>query len=176
MDGFSQSTRHSRPVKRRSLSIKLHHHLPPSIAPKSPSCPDATKCMSGSFPLDSNDNPVDQGIWQSENGGASWTQISDSGIINCGDVSGCGVEQGFYNLALLAVPNGAATDLYAGAINLYKCSISSLNPTCATTPFLNLTHVYGCDPARRARPRSSRPARPRLYDSKFRFRPDVFRQ
>src|ERR1700691_4782247 len=43
---------------------------------------------------DSNNNPVDQGIWQSENGGASWTQISDSGIINCADVSGCGVEQG----------------------------------------------------------------------------------
>jgi hypothetical protein len=96
--------------------------------------------------LGSSDNPVDQGIWQSENGGASWTQISDSGIINCGDFSGCGVEQGFYNLALLAVPNGSATDLYAGAINLYKCSISSINPTCATTPFMNLTHVYGCDP------------------------------
>ncbi len=96
--------------------------------------------------LDSNDNPVDQGIWQSENAGTSWTQINDSGVTNCGDVSGCGVEQGFYNLALLAVPNGTATDLYAGAINLYKCSISSLNPTCATTPFLNLTHVYGCDP------------------------------
>ena len=96
--------------------------------------------------LDSNDNPVDQGIWQTKNSGASWTQISDSGITNCGDVSGCGVEQGFYNLALSAVPNGTATDLYAGAINLYKCSISSLNPTCATTPFLNLTHVYGCDP------------------------------
>ncbi|MFZ0318827.1 MAG: hypothetical protein WAL56_06850 [Candidatus Sulfotelmatobacter sp.] len=96
--------------------------------------------------LGSGDSPVDQGIWQSENGGASWTQISDSGIINCGDFSGCGVEQGFYNLALLAVPNGSATDLYAGAINLYKCSISSINPTCSTTPFMNLTHVYGCDP------------------------------
>ena len=96
--------------------------------------------------LSSGDTPVDQGIWQSENGGDSWTQISDGGIINCGDFSGCGVEQGFYNLALLAVPNGSATDLYAGAINLYKCSISSINPTCATTPFLNLTHVYGCDP------------------------------
>jgi hypothetical protein len=70
--------------------------------------------------LDSNNNPADQGIWQSENSGASWTQISDSGIIKCGDFDGCGVEQGFYNLALLAVPNGAsATDLYAGAINLY---------------------------------------------------------
>jgi hypothetical protein len=97
--------------------------------------------------LDSNDNPVDQGIWQSENGGASWTQISDSGVLDCGDSNGCGVEQGFYNLDLLAVANGAsATDLYAGAINLYKCSINSSNPTCASTPFMNLTHVYGCDP------------------------------
>ena len=97
--------------------------------------------------LDSSNNPVDQGIWQSTNSGASWTQINDSGIINCGDSNGCGVEQGYYNLDLLAVPNGsAATDLYAGAINLYKCSISSINPTCASTPFMNLTHAYGCDP------------------------------
>jgi hypothetical protein len=96
---------------------------------------------------DSNNNPVDQGIWQSQNSGASWVQISDNGIINCGDFNGCGVEQGFYNLALSAVPNGAfATDLYAGAINLYKCSISSINQTCFSAPFLNLTHVYGCDP------------------------------
>jgi len=104
---------------------------------------------------DINGNPVDQGIWQSFNGGASWNQINDSGIINCGDNSGCGVEQGFYDLALLAVPdcpNGALTcfgnptDLYAGAINLYKCEITSLNPTCANAPFMNLTHVYGCDP------------------------------
>jgi hypothetical protein len=40
--------------------------------------------------LDVNNNPVDQGIWQSENGGVSWTQISDSGIINCSDIEGCG--------------------------------------------------------------------------------------
>ena len=58
--------------------------------------------------LDSNNNPVDQGIWQSENSGAAWVQISDSGIINCGDPIGCGVDQGFYNLALLALPNGSA--------------------------------------------------------------------
>ncbi len=96
--------------------------------------------------LDSGNNPVDQGIWQSENGGASWTAISDSGITNCGDGNGCGVTQGFYNLELLAVPNGSATDLYAGAINLYKCSISSINPTCTSAQFLNLTHVYGCPP------------------------------
>jgi len=97
--------------------------------------------------LSSSGSAVDQGIWQSINGGASWTPISDSGIIDCSDEAGCGVEQGFYNLELLAVPNGAAaTDLYAGAINLYKCSINSSNPTCSGTSFLNLTHVYGCDP------------------------------
>jgi hypothetical protein len=97
--------------------------------------------------LDTNGNPVDQGIWQSINGGASWLPINDSGIINCGDFSGCGVEQGFYNLELLAIPNGtSATDLYAGAINLYKCSISSINSNCSATPFMNLTHAYGCDP------------------------------
>jgi len=96
---------------------------------------------------DANDDPVDQGIWLTTNSGASWTQIDDSGIVNCGDANGCGVQQGFFNLALLALPDGAiATDLYAGAINLYKCSITSINPTCANAPFLNLTHVYGCDP------------------------------
>jgi hypothetical protein len=105
--------------------------------------------------LDANNNPVDQGIWQSENGGSSWVSINDSGIINCGDLEGCGVENGAYNLELLAVPNclngtqtcpGNPTDIYAGAVNIYKCSIISINPTCAATPFLNLTHAYGCDP------------------------------
>ena len=96
--------------------------------------------------LDSNGIPVDGGIWQSSNGGASWTSISDAGITNCGDVEGCGVEQGAYDLELLAVPDGSATDLYAGAINLYKCGITSQNPTCTAIGFMNLTHVYGCDP------------------------------
>ena len=97
--------------------------------------------------LSSAGDPVDQGIWQSTNSGASWTQMSDSGILNCGDTDGCGVQQGFYNLELLAAPNGAsATDLYAGAINLYKCSINVSNPTCSGAPFMNLTHVYGCNP------------------------------
>jgi hypothetical protein len=99
--------------------------------------------------LTSTGQPVDQGIWQSENGGASWTQISDTGITNCGDPGndGCGVQQGAYNLELLAVPNGStATDLYAGSINLYKCSINSSNSACSSVPFMNLTHVYGCAP------------------------------
>ena len=106
---------------------------------------DATRCTPGSSALSSG-LPVDGGIWQSLNGGASWTAISDTGITNCGDIEGCGVQQGSYNLELLAVPNASGTDLYAGAINLYKCAINSQNPTCAASPFMNLTHVYGCDP------------------------------
>jgi hypothetical protein len=97
--------------------------------------------------LDVNNNPVDQGIWQTLNGGTSGTQINEGGITNCSDFNGCGVEQGSYNLALQAVPSGtSATDVYAGAVNLYKCSINFSNPTCSDVPFLNLTHVYGCNP------------------------------
>src|ERR1700675_4569348 len=61
--------------------------------------------------------PADQGIWQSLNGGANWAQIPDNGITNCGDSafgpdnSGCGVEQGYYNLALAAIPDGGVTDV-----------------------------------------------------------------
>lgn len=91
--------------------------------------------------------PTDGLIWQSMNGGASWNPISDTGITNCGDDIGCGVEQGAYNLELLAVANGSGTDLYAGGVNLYKCEITSLNTSCASSPFMNLTHAYGCDPA-----------------------------
>ena len=108
---------------------------------------------------DSNGNPaaVDEGIYRSTNGGANWTQIPDNGITNCGDSafgpdnSGCGVEQGWYNLELAAIPNGAATDIYAGAINLYKCTIAS-GTTCTQGDWINLTHAYGCNPGPLAAP------------------------
>jgi hypothetical protein len=96
--------------------------------------------------VSAGDSTVDGGIWQSLNGGVSWNSISETGITNCGDSEGCGAEQAAYNLELQAVPNGSGTDLYAGAINLYKCSINTQNLACAANPFLNLTHVYGCDP------------------------------
>jgi hypothetical protein len=102
--------------------------------------------------VDAND--FDQGVWESTNGGISWSQINDAGITNCGDEIGCGTDQAAYNLELAAVPNGnsGVTDLYAGTINLYKCEISaefpSCNPNATGAPpdatFLNLTHAYGC--------------------------------
>ncbi|HEX6805329.1 MAG TPA: hypothetical protein VF133_16745 [Terriglobales bacterium] len=90
----------------------------------------------------------DQGMWKSLDGGTTWAQVNDSAITNCGDLfGGCGTVQGKYNLALAAVPNGTATDLYAGATNLYKCTITNAYPFCngsGNNTFLNLTHVYGC--------------------------------
>jgi hypothetical protein len=102
--------------------------------------------------VDAND--FDQGIWESIDGGASWTQINEAGIVNCGDQLGCGTEQATYNLELAAVPNGnsGVTDLYAGAINLYKCEITVDNPTCTSNAFLNLTHAYGCSSIAKVHP------------------------
>ena len=92
-------------------------------------------------------NSNDQGIYKTSNGGLTWVALSEAGIKNCGDAEGCSTEQGFFNLVLSAVPqSNGATDLYAGAVNLFKCSITSANPTCSTNPFLNLTHAYGCSP------------------------------
>lgn len=99
--------------------------------------------------LDSNGDAVDQGIWRSISGGA-WTQISENGLTNCGDFDGCGAEQGYYNLTLAAVPDGAGvTDLYAGAVNLFKCKLLASATSCSTVDanlpnaWLNLTHAYG---------------------------------
>jgi len=97
-------------------------------------------------------NDFDQGIWTSADGGYSWTQINESGIFNCGDEIGCGTEQGTYNLELAALPDGGATDLYAGAVNLYKCAITVNNPTCSNNTFLNLTHAYGCSSIAKVHP------------------------
>ncbi|MGB9107032.1 MAG: hypothetical protein WCC59_19910 [Terriglobales bacterium] len=96
-----------------------------------------------------NSSESDIGIFQTKDGGLTWTQISTTGIDNCGDGAnnGCGNDpsgQGTYNIALAAVPNGTtATDLYAGGVNEYKCAIDPIsNSTCIAKPFINLTHVY----------------------------------
>ena len=97
----------------------------------------------------------DQGIWETTNGGTTWIPINDSGITNCGDESGCGTENATYNLGLAAVPDGGATDLYAAAINLYKCRVTSVVPDCSgasPNTFINLTHAYGCSSIAKVHP------------------------
>jgi hypothetical protein len=101
-------------------------------------------------------NSLDQGIWQSVDGGVTWIPIRDSGITNCGDLfGGCGTAQGIFDLTLAAIPNGTATDLYAGAVNIYKCTITNAFPTCNGTgnnTFMNLTHAYGCSDIAKVHP------------------------
>ncbi len=96
--------------------------------------------------VDSGD--ANQGIYMTTDGGQTWAAISTAGIDNCGDPGGCGTQQGIYNLALAAEPDGQASDLYAGAVNQYKCrltvTVSGGKPDPATCSFLNLTHAYGC--------------------------------
>lgn len=103
--------------------------------------------------VNSATTPVNGGIYQTKDGGKTWTPLNVNGMKTtanggtCTDSSGCDTAQGDYNLAITAIPNGSsATDLYAGAINIFRCQISSANPTCAVNPFVNLTHVYGCSP------------------------------
>jgi hypothetical protein len=94
-----------------------------------------------------------RGVWKSTNGGASWTRLADTGFTACGDTSGCGATQSFYNMTLLATPNAANgnwTDVYIGGVNLYKCTIDPATPANANCGgssepyrFMNLTHVYG---------------------------------
>jgi hypothetical protein len=93
-----------------------------------------------------NDNEVNQGVFKTGDNGATWIAMSTSGITGCGDSDGCGSSQGLYNLEVAAVPNPTGTDLYVGAVNLFKCVVNAANPTCAASPFLNLSHSYGCNP------------------------------
>ncbi len=82
--------------------------------------------------------------------GAAWQQLGQTGIDNCGDPgpdAGCGAQQGSFNLTLQAVPNANSTDLYLGAVNIFKCTVTVLDPLCsASTAWKNLTHAYGCSP------------------------------
>ncbi len=102
------------------------------------------------------------GIFKSTDGGTTWTALTMAGINACvstapsNDFGGCGAEQDYYNLTILAVPNPSNsqfTDLYAGAVNIFKCTMdpnTPANATCggAAEPYewMNVTHVYGCSP------------------------------
>lgn len=93
------------------------------------------------FIVDSSD--TDEGIFQSVDGGQTWSALPITGIANCGDGSNgaCGTDQGSYNLTLLAVPNGTATDVWAGAVNEYRCTFAPSSPSSCS--FSNMTHTYG---------------------------------
>jgi hypothetical protein len=125
---------------------------------RTPSCPMYRAAMTTRPGADEmyvwfNNASMDQGIFQTKDGGATWTQIFGPSFASCtDDTSGCidGLQLP-YNLTIAAVPTTIGTDLYIGHVNLLKCSLSPSNPMCQnnlTTAgnWLNLTHVYGCSP------------------------------
>src|SRR2546425_6907930 len=79
--------------------------------------------------VDENEN--DQGIWQTTDGGNTWTQLDDSGITNCGDFSGGGgTAQGIYNLELAAGSKGLPeTQFYSGGNKNFKSTNRQLFST-----------------------------------------------
>ena len=95
--------------------------------------------------FDANGNETLGGISKLTQAGGTWTALGTTGLLACGDNTGCGVEQGYFNLYIRAVPNGSTTDLYLGAVNLFKCGLGA-DPTCSSPGWKNLTHAYGCDP------------------------------
>ncbi len=99
---------------------------------------DSNSTSGGIFRLNFNDaaNPGDD----------TWTALGTARIDDCGDIDGCGLQQAAYNLTLKAVPNGLSTDLYLGAVNLFKCTMTNASASCSNaSDWKNLTHAYGCE-------------------------------
>ncbi|MGH9493004.1 MAG: WD40/YVTN/BNR-like repeat-containing protein, partial [Terriglobales bacterium] len=94
---------------------------------------------------------TNRGVFRTLDGASTaWVTVTGTGLTSCGDPSGCIPSQIFYNMHIAAVPNGANTDLYAGGVNIFKCSLPStgtLNLCNQLSPsanrWINLTHVYG---------------------------------
>ena len=86
------------------------------------------------FALTTDSNNVDQGLWQDScaiisgscSGGVAFGTKLDSTVLEVGNGSAV-ITQADYNMALAAVPVGANTDtlLYAGTVDLYRCSLVS---------------------------------------------------
>lgn len=86
------------------------------------------------FALTADSNNVDQGLWQDScaisggscSGGVAFGVKLDSTALEVGNGSAV-ITQADYNMALAAVPVGANTDtlLYAGTVDLYRCSLAA---------------------------------------------------
>jgi hypothetical protein len=85
------------------------------------------------FALTADSNNVDQGLWQDScaisggscSGAVAFGTKLDSTALEVGSGSAV-IQQADYNMALAAVPSGANADtlVYAGTIDLYRCSLA----------------------------------------------------
>jgi len=81
--------------------------------------------------IDVNGNMVDEGIWRSI-GGGTWSKISETGLTNCGDGERLWSEPGLLHPGDCCSSDGnGVTDLYAGAVNLFKCKLLNSQTSCS---------------------------------------------
>jgi hypothetical protein len=95
---------------------------------------------------------VDQGIWRdvcAANGGVCASPVAfgtklDATPLEAGFGS-TAVVQGDYDLSLATVASGAQTFLFAGTVDLYRCSLTTAQAGAAGCEFRNTTNVFnGC--------------------------------
>src|SRR6185437_14522107 len=86
-------------------------------------------------------------IWGSDPGPTHNPGIEETGFEVLQTPVPGSIIQGDYNLWIGAVPTTQGTDLLVGTRNIYRCSITANNPTCAVQgAWKDLTHVYTCSP------------------------------
>lgn len=91
----------------------------------------------------------DQGIWRDSCavvGGSCASAISFATKLNAGPLeTGGAIPQGDYDLSLTAMASGSSTLLFAGALDLYRCSLTTAATGAGGCAFRNTTHVDdGC--------------------------------
>jgi len=92
----------------------------------------------------------DQGIWRdlcaAVSGSCASGEIAFGVKLNAGPLETAGVvPQGDYNLTLAAMASGGNTLLFAGAIDLYRCSLTTASAGAGGCSFRNTTNVEdGC--------------------------------
>lgn len=100
--------------------------------------------------IDANDN--DQGLWQDlcnatsgscANPSPTWGARIDNGALEVGSGS-TAILQGSYNLSLAAAPlPSGGTLLFAGTVDLYRCSLAANSTTCSLRNTTNA--INGCN-------------------------------
>ena len=91
----------------------------------------------------------DQGIWRDScalTGGSCAGAIAFATKLNAGPLeTGGAILQGDYDLSLTAMASGSSTLLFAGALDLYRCSLTTAASGAAGCAFRNTTNVDdGC--------------------------------
>ena len=117
-----------------------------------------------------NPTPVDEGIWRSLTSGGNGavgrrfriTASRTAATTRLGRTAAAAWSRVGTTWSWRRSQMRRRTDVYAGAVNLYKCTLAG-GTTCTQGDWINLTHVYGCSPLGGAGACASGPARNRVH-------------